>query len=62
MYTWHEIKKQQFKRLSNQFITNLNQEDVEGEDGHCVLQTKDFSTLDQDFLGLVPQQALRQWH
>ncbi len=34
MYTLQEIKKQQFKWWSDQFITNLNQEDGEGEDGH----------------------------
>ena len=33
MYTWREIKKQQFKCWSDQFITNLNQGDGEGEDG-----------------------------
>ena len=33
MYTRREIKKQQFKCWSDQFITNLNQEDGEGEDG-----------------------------
>ena len=33
MYTQHEIKKQQFKRWSNMFITNLNEEDAEGKAG-----------------------------
>jgi len=33
MYTQHEIKKQWFKCWSDQFITNLNQEDGEGEYG-----------------------------
>ena len=33
MYTRCEIKKQRFKCWSEQFITNLNQEDEEGEDG-----------------------------
>ena len=31
MYTWHEIKKQQFNCWSDQFITNLNQGNGEGE-------------------------------
>jgi len=34
MYTWHEIKKQQFNCWSDQFITNLNQGNGEGEDRH----------------------------
>ena len=33
MDTWCEIKKQWFKCWSNQYITNLNKEDGEGEDG-----------------------------
>ena len=33
MYTSWEIKKQQFKCWSEQFITNLNQEDEKGESG-----------------------------
>ena len=34
MYIWREIKKQQFKCWSDQFITNLNKGDGEREDGH----------------------------
>ena len=34
MYTQRQIKKQQFKYWSDQSITNLNQGDGEGEDGH----------------------------
>ena len=30
MYTQREIKKQRFKCWSNQFITNVNQEDGKG--------------------------------
>ena len=33
MYTRSETEKQQFKCQSEQFITNLNQGDGEGEDG-----------------------------
>ena len=33
MYTQREVKKQQFKCWSNQFITNLNKGDGEGEVG-----------------------------
>ena len=29
MYIWREIKKQQFKRWSDQFITNVNKGDKE---------------------------------
>ena len=32
MYTGREIKKQRFKCWSDRLITNLNQEDGEGED------------------------------
>jgi len=34
MYTQCEIKKQGLKWWSDQFITNLNQADGEGEDGY----------------------------
>ena len=37
MYTQHEIKKQQFKCWSDQFITNLNQGDEE-RGGQTLLQ------------------------
>lgn len=33
MYTWREIKRQRSRRWSDRFITNLNQEDREGEGG-----------------------------
>ena len=31
MYTWREIKKQWFKCWSNQFITDLNDTDLQGK-------------------------------
>ena len=40
MYTWREIKKQWFKCWSDQFITNLNQEDGEGEDSQLRVMGK----------------------
>ena len=40
MYAWHEIKKPWFKCWSDQFITNLNQEDGKGEDGQIRVMGK----------------------
>ena len=40
MYTRSEIKKQRFKCWSDQFITNLNQEDGEGEDSQLRVDRK----------------------
>ena len=47
MYTQREIKKQQLKCWSDQFITNLNQEDEEGEDGRFRVMGKRRRTIEK---------------